>query len=783
MRFPSPFPNHAHDVAEPSPYRHPRRSPHPPARSRLFEHPRAGLAVRGAFALLLTAAFVAVGAWSLAPSRTAVPLSLSDRSAEGLAVPRRAHAAANEGHAPNASGAADAFGAVRSTARTALAPDVVDPDAAMRSGSRIVWIPGLALAVGEASCLLAMNVQNLGHEPAKVVLISWGEAGACPPQANGPLKVECTGMIRPGGTWRLASAQIPVGTQSAAMVSFSTQQLSALDIDMGFDDVAADIMCETLFFGVVGDVDDYRRFLDAYRIGGNFAGIPQERVAGAPISVSVERDCPMPGEPERTRRSAFVGVLDAALGAPDPSGAYHIAVPSANAHPDPSMGTLLHVQNAGVACTELQIDFRVSGTSDDGSSGAPCPQSVLGVAPGESAQIDLSACAQAGVFDGSVIVRGTQPLAVTADLRSAQSIATLEGRPFGAGPVNGVTPPVETDLLAPSVIIDDEGWSSRVHVQNTDTTRSTTVRFTPQGRIWSGMSFTREVPALGSVVVDIGTEVAEDEPLMAKGGLRIESVADAGDGAGAPGIAAAVLTLRDTGSPEPAEIMGYTVAPAWSGAVSSRRVSARGGLLGVPVLMKTGISGGSTTEIFVANEAVTPGSTRFALMIFDSNGFLDFTCERLGAGDVMNFDFASWDTLNAGFRGSGVISATVWDHAAPEGGGAIAPMAQLSAVVTHRTRAASGDGTDAEPGDHSYAHPAMSIPTSAQARFEPGPFVTRFEVCGQTLGARTPTPWPTQIRPPTRVPDATRTPGARATPVPTQVFFSYLPLAYNEHAP
>jgi hypothetical protein len=39
-------------------------------------------------------------------------------------------------------------------------------------------------------------------------------------------------------------------------------------------------MCETLFFGVVGDADDFRRFKKAYNEGGSFAGIPLDIAAG-----------------------------------------------------------------------------------------------------------------------------------------------------------------------------------------------------------------------------------------------------------------------------------------------------------------------------------------------------------------------------------------------------------------------------------------------------------------------------------------------------------------------
>ena len=66
----------------------------------------------------------------------------------------------------------------------------------------------------------------------KAVLVTWGEAGFCPPQAAGPLKVECTGLLKPGTTWNLLGDQIPDGSKSGMLFKFSTKQLS----DVGLDD-------------------------------------------------------------------------------------------------------------------------------------------------------------------------------------------------------------------------------------------------------------------------------------------------------------------------------------------------------------------------------------------------------------------------------------------------------------------------------------------------------------------------------------------------------------------
>ena len=64
-------------------------------------------------------------------------------------------------------------------------------------------------------------------------------------------------------------------------------------------------MCETLFFGVVGDADDFRRFKKAYNEGGLFAGIPQDIAQGLKeggiLAVDVLRTCDADTTPGRER--------------------------------------------------------------------------------------------------------------------------------------------------------------------------------------------------------------------------------------------------------------------------------------------------------------------------------------------------------------------------------------------------------------------------------------------------------------------------------------------------
>jgi hypothetical protein len=184
-------------------------------------------------------------------------------------------------------------------------PVVVDPGGGMVGRS-----PSLAIANGRQAigyvdssapmhsrdsagsidpCRSSISVQNVGREPGKAILVAWGDN-----VGDGPLGVECTGLLVPGSSWTMQDSQLPSGSQSAALFSFTAKMLSelGLDDDLGFDDVVADIMCEALFFDIPGNPDEYARFKRAVDIGGSFAGLPMQAVQGAPIAASVVRKCP-----------------------------------------------------------------------------------------------------------------------------------------------------------------------------------------------------------------------------------------------------------------------------------------------------------------------------------------------------------------------------------------------------------------------------------------------------------------------------------------------------------
>ena len=80
-------------------------------------------------------------------------------------------------------------------------------------------LPILNYQANDNVCSTIIEVQNLGGWDSKAMLLLWGAPGACPPQCAGPLKVECSGLLRPGSTWNFIGAQLPSRAKSGMVFS------------------------------------------------------------------------------------------------------------------------------------------------------------------------------------------------------------------------------------------------------------------------------------------------------------------------------------------------------------------------------------------------------------------------------------------------------------------------------------------------------------------------------------------------------------------------------------
>ena len=648
------------------------------------------------------------------------------------------------------------------------------------AGTRLVWLPELATADATSTCDSQLKVSNLGHDPSKATLVTWGEAGDCPPQSRGPLKVECSGLLLPGGSWTFSGPMLPTGSQSGLVVSFIARPLSELGLDMalGFDDIAADLMCETLFFGIVGDADDFRRFLKAYAEGGSFAGLPQDRVRGAPLAVELRRACADPADASVSRLSSDSGIPARDLGPSDlPS--WQVA-PLAPRPPDGRGRTHLVVQNAGLSCASVDIELRAEAGPEDAS---PCRLSLPALAPGEQHRFDVASCEGLGEGPASARIRGSQPLAVMVDLVVGDTLSSYAAEPLPAADAETVGPAGRVHHL-PLLYRAERGWSSRIHVQNQDPIAPAKLRIEIRDRE-GNLRLVIDTGLLPGRSQSIDLADYDALPAGFIGSARVESVATGPtDTAGPPPAISVVVASRHEADGGPIEAFAYGLqAPRpGDGATAGSPGPTGSGLIALPSFMRhADATGLRATELAIVNRIDRPGFTDFALLIYDANGLLDFSCHKLTADQVSYIDLTDWGSLPPGFTGSAIVSATVWDHPALDPAGLADPPVDLAAVGVLRADRSLGDVAVDPAGDGSFGGAGFALPMAAEARFAPLP--AAFTLCG--LPARpltTPTAWPPLWTPTPRPTPSAETPTATALasdtparPGPTDRAPLYLP--------
>jgi hypothetical protein len=273
----------------------------------------------------------------------------------------------------------------------AVAPSPLD--------ARVAWLPVLNYWGDTDRCGTVIQVENPpgSTEPAVAVLVTWGESGFCEPQMAGPLNVECTGLIRPGGHWSLYGSQLPTGSFNGEVYSLTTRRLSEIGVaGTAADDTVGGYLCERLFYGIVGDGDDTRRFRYAYRTGATFFGVPMGKAAGPPLRTTVARSC------GAGLTSVYAAVAPAGLSQRQADGRYRLDAGEFTGGPN-GPDTVLYVQNTGDQCTTVEVSL--SGETACGIATLPA---------GESRAIGLAKCV-GGRFAGGVTLASEMPLAVIAE--------------------------------------------------------------------------------------------------------------------------------------------------------------------------------------------------------------------------------------------------------------------------------------------------------------------------------------------------------------------------------
>ncbi len=549
---------------------------------------------------------------------------------------------------------------------------VASPVHADPSPGRQVHLPILNFMGQEDVCSSWIETQNVGDRDSKAILMVWGEPGFCPPQCAGPLKVECSGLLRPGSAWNFLGAQMPTGAKSGMVFSFTARQLRDIGANGGIDDIVADYMCETLFFGVVGDCDDYRRFKKAYNEGLVFAGVPMRAAYGSPLAVEVLRRCP--GDPTSTVvvSSKYSGVAGNMLGMADPVyGGYSYYAPLLYAGKG-GYNTVIYIQNGGLECSSVELWFKAQ---DDCLRATICE--VFTLAPGETFQYDVSNCVGPD-WQGNAWIRASQPMAMVVDIIGHDVLMTYISKPGQLQYTFNGTPVFRTGsqvAFGPLLYSEYQGWDAGIQVQNLSGITAAKVKVYFMDR--SGGVITTLVDWIcprGSQTFFL--------PLIATlpghwvGSVRVESQefwSPGGPMVLPPDIQAVALLIKysDVGRTEAIEALAYNLVPEfqsykWQLGPDPAETTCPGpgcvGLIGIPSFHKDRDKTGASTELAIQNVVPKPGFTDFVLFIYDQNGLIDFVCQKLNEKQVEYINLANWGYINPGFKGSAVISAVFWEH-------------------------------------------------------------------------------------------------------------------------
>lgn len=487
-----------------------------------------------------------------------------------------------------------------------------------------------------------IQVQNLGSLPTKVILFTWGDySGTCPPQAPGPLKVECSGLLVGGSAWTFRETQLPSAARSAIAYSVPAE--------------TADDACEDAF-DTAGLHGAWRIWENRWRAG--FYGV------GERLAVAVNRR--LGQDNGVTVASAYTGISENMEGVYDPVfGGFMYYVPVLYNNME-GWNSEITVQNSGNECTSLEVWYK---TQDDCLRSQIYSVDVL--SPGESVRLMPDGLPPGR--RGSAWLRASQPLGIVVDQQGNDMLLTSRGVPadsFSAGFSAG-----SLVNFAPLIYREYNGWLTRIHVQNLSSTVNAKVKvyFLDEGGdiIQTVLDW---ICPRGSQTYEL--EMINNLPGRYVGAIRVESQNwwTPGD---PPVDAPNILSVVNLVNPFDGQALSYN-AFTQQEAQGARTMA-------LPLLLKDNGSFGPlgvrwNTEIAVQNINLNPGTTNFRIDIYDQNGLVESFCQFVNERQVDYIDLAKIGTLPIGFSGSAVIETTCSTQA---GGPSIVAVA-----VEHAT----GDG-------------------------------------------------------------------------------------------
>ncbi len=547
-----------------------------------------------------------------------------------------------------------------------------------------------------------LQVQNVGDRDTIALLVFWGEPGFCPPQAAGPLKAECSGLLRPGSAWSFLDSQLPFGARSAVAYSLSSEIVEpqpGQEIPFGL------LVCDEVF-RIAGSHGDWLAFDQAYQQRGTWRDFDFGEYQGEPLAISVNRNCPDPVNPGARVNAAYIGISSDMEGAYDPKfGGYTYYAPMVFAGRG-GLETAFYIQNSGVLCTSLEIWFK-----GQDACLRPILGDVLSLAPGESIRFEASSIVGPDWL-GSAWIRGTQPLGIVVDTMGANHFTSYAAVPGDVADLNFSLG--DQINYAPLVYSEHQGWDSLLQVQNLSATlpakvkvyfydRSGDVKTTLVDWICPRGSQTFFSPVLAGLPGNwVGHARVESQDWWTNGTNPQD----------APRIQSVVLLEKwsDPARTTRRESVAYNAhtETVYNWQVGSRKGGLTDGsaVFAVPLLAKG--NRGISSEIAITNLVPKPGFTDFAIFLYDQNGLLDFVCQKLHDRQTEYIDLSTWGIVPPNFLGSMVVSAVFWEHEVFDGEGQFQRnLVGLSAVAVERVGATSG--SEDLPGDESKAFEAFPL--------------------------------------------------------------------------
>jgi|GEM_PF-1655716 len=569
--------------------------------------------------------------------------------------------------------------------------------------------------VGGEGCETIIQVQNVGEKDTKALLVFWGDPSFCPPQSAGPLKAECSGLLRPGSAWTFMASQLPAAARSAMV--YSTNANNQVRNKQGNLRRFADVVCEeALTFA--GSADQWTSFDEAYRYQGTYYGewdqsglhqvvLDFAKNQGEPLAVTVNRACPDAVDANLKDHAAYTGVSSDQEGARDPrGGAFMYYAPLVFAAKG-GLNSKVCIQNSGTECTSLEIWFKAQ---DD------CLRAVIGdvlsLAPGETVCFDPN-----GVIGpdwlGSAWIRSTQPLGVIVDTMGANHFTSYNGVPTDVDALN-FSYGNQVSFL-PLTYSEYQGWDSAIQVQNMSAVVAAKVKvyFLDRGG--------DIVTTLVDWICPRGSQtfflpVIANLPGMWAGSARAESqewITPGGPNVLAPPITAVMLMERwsDPARTTRREAIAYNgqsecLLYDWQLGSGTGGTASGAAVLALPLIAK--YNRGIKSEFAVTNLVPKPGFTDFVIFIYDQNGLIDQICQKITEKQVDYVDLDGYGNINRGFLGSAVISAVFWEHDVFDARGNFERnVVGLGATAIERIGSTSG-ATDA-PGDESKGYEAFPV--------------------------------------------------------------------------